>query len=148
MRSRHFLALCVLLSPAPALACRCWVADTEGKRAGYTASIAASAHVVATGRFMGQVRNGARLFVVRERLAGSSLRRFWVLDDRLTAGPNEIVFSCGVDTRQAKELVLVLKRRREEADGARAYEGDACATSFLTQDPEARALIGARRRHH
>ena len=146
MRFRPALALCVLLSPAPALACRCLVADTAARRAEYVAWITASADAVALGRFTDKTRGDARRFVVRERLTGSPPRWIWVLDEQLTAGPGEIVLGCGVDTRQRREMALVLKRRREGGEGAREYEGDACATSFLTRDPEARALIRARRR--
>lgn len=149
MNCRHLIAAALLLLPAPALACRCRVANTEEERAAYADSIAARSHVVAIGRFQSKARKGRRLFLVRERLAGALEKRLWVLDFGSGPSAGGLVYSgsCVTVTPWVdRDRVLVLRRRPEDVDYAPAYEADTCASSFLAGNPRVLARIARRSR--
>ncbi len=145
MRCRHAIAASLLLSSAPAMACRC-VTDSVAQRTGHFDRIAADSQAVVIGRFVGKPRKDSRRFVVRERVLGTVGRQFWVRDYRLAGTPNVIVFSCGIDSRQDGEMVLVIEHRGVEGDRPAPYDADACASSYFTRSPAALAQIRGRRR--
>jgi hypothetical protein len=145
MRCRFAIAAVLLLTSAPAMACRC-VTDSVAERTGHFNEVAASAQAVVVGRFVSKPRKDSRRFVVRERVLGSAGRQIWVRDYRLAETANVIVFSCGINARREGEMVLVLERRGEEANRAVPYDADACASSYFTRSPAALAQIRGRRR--
>jgi hypothetical protein len=145
MRFRHAIAASLLLSSAPAMACRC-VTDSIAERTGHFDQVAADSQAVVVGRFVGKPRKDSRRFVVRERVLGSVGRQFWVRDYRLNRTPNVIVFSCGIDASREGEMVLVLERRSVDANHAAPYDADACASGYFTRSPAALDQIRGRRR--
>jgi hypothetical protein len=145
MRCRYAFAASLLLTSAPAVACRC-VTDSIAERTGHFDQVAADSQAVVIGRFVGKARKDSRRFIVREQVLGSAGRHFWVRDYRLTKTPNVIVFSCGIDASRDGEMVLVLERRGVEASDAAPYDANACASSYFTRSPAALAQIRGRRR--
>jgi hypothetical protein len=143
MRLRYAIAALLVLSSSPAVACRCRAASTAAEIERHADAIAAHSEIVATGRFAAGSVEGSRRFQVVERLAGA--RR----TDYPVAVPNGRAFgeltysgSCiGVEPWELGERVLVLRRRPLGAPDATPYEADACATRFLSENPDALARI-------
>jgi len=145
MRCRYAIAASLLLSSAPAMACRC-VTDSIAERTGHFDQVAADSQAVVIGRFVGKPRKDSRRFVVRERVLGAVERQVWVRDYRLTRTPNVIVFSCGIDASRDGEMVLVLERRGEEGHRGVPYNAHACASGYFTRSPTALDQLRGRRR--
>lgn len=150
MRTALFLFALLAMFPAPAKACRCYVADTPDERAAYASRIGRNAYAVMLGEF--SERGETLKFVANEVVLGPSRTRY-SFPNPLLQPAGRLIYSGScvqIAPRPGMRTVLVLRRPEDDDSIPQTPLPDGCASRFLTDHPGAIGVLrrrAAKRRH-